>query len=338
MVNVVVNGIGTIGKRVAEAVKKQEDMNLYGIADVAPNPELRTVKENFLKDTRLLASNKDGVENLEKGGLNVDGVLEEEIDDIDVVVDATPSGIDMNNKENLYEPNGVKAIFQGGSSADIADVSFNADSNFEDAVNEDFVRVVSCNTTSLCRTLYEIDDSFGVKKATVNLVRRGGDPKEDGRGPINSIVPVTDVPSHHGPDVQAVMPHIDIKTLAVKVPTTLAHVHMVSLTVEDEATEEDVIRAFDNTSRIKLVSADDGFSSTAKVSEKMRDMHRDRNDMNEVAVWEETITVEGDTIYWIHMTHQESIVIPDSVDAIRAMFDMEKKEESIRKTNEALGL
>ncbi len=339
MTNIVINGVGTIGKRVAEAVKKQEDMTLYALSDVAPNPELRTVKENFLNDTRLLASTESAVDDLQEGGLEVDGVLEEHIDEIDLIVDATPSGIDEKNKENIYEPNDVKAIFQGGSDKSIADVSFNADANYEDALGEDYVRVVSCNTTSLCRTLYELDDSFGVNEANVNLVRRGGDPKEDSRGPINSIIPVTDVPSHHGPDVQEVMPEIDITTLAVKVPTTLAHVHMVTTEIEDDATEEDVKRVFEKSTRISLESAEEGFSSTAKITEKMRDMHRERNDMNEVAVWEETITVEGKKVYWIHMTHQESIVVPETIDAIRAMLEMEEdKLASIGKTNEALGI
>ncbi len=339
MRNIVINGVGTIGKRVAEAVKKQEDMKLYAVADVAPNPELKTIKKNFLKDTPLLATLESAVEDLENGGLEVQGTLEEHIDNIDLIVDATPKGIDEKNKENIYEPNDVKAIFQGGADKKVADVSFNADANYEEALGEDYVRVVSCNTTSLCRTLYEIDDSFSVNEVNVSLVRRGGDPKEDSRGPINSIVPVTDVPSHHGPDVKEVMPDIDITTLAVKVPTTLAHVHMVSVEIEGEASEEDIKRIFDKSTRISLLSAEEGYTSTAKITEKMRDMHRDRNDMNEVGVWEETITVEGDMVYWIHMTHQESIVVPETIDAIRAMLEMEEnKLTSIIKTNKALGI
>jgi len=42
MVKVVVNGIGTIGKRVAHAVKLQDDMELIGISDVAATSVLRT--------------------------------------------------------------------------------------------------------------------------------------------------------------------------------------------------------------------------------------------------------------------------------------------------------
>ncbi len=38
------------------------------------------------------------------------------------------------------------------------------------------------------------------------MVRRGADPGQVNKGPINSIVPnPPTVPSHHGPDVQTVM-------------------------------------------------------------------------------------------------------------------------------------
>ncbi|WEL22984.1 type II glyceraldehyde-3-phosphate dehydrogenase [Candidatus Nanohalovita haloferacivicina] len=340
MVKVVVNGVGTIGKRVAEAVKTQDDMELYGIADVTPSGTLRDElsEEGGLHGTPLYASNQDGMEDMSDAGMHVEGLLKDEAETIDLVVDCTPSGVDKMNKENLYEPHNIKAIFEGGADADIAPVSFNADANYDEARGEDFVRVVSCNTTSLSRTMDAVDSEFGVEKATANLVRRGGDIPQDSRGPINSTVPVTEVPSHHGPDVQEVMPDLDIKTLAVKVPTTYGHVHMVTAELEDDASEEEVLEAFREQPRVRLMSAGDGYDSTAKIHEKMRDLGRKRSDMQEAAVWEETVTVEDGTLHWIHMVHQEAIVVPENVDAIRAMFEMENQEDSIRMTNNSMGI
>lgn len=342
MPRVLVNGVGTIGKRVAEALDKQEDIELAGVADVSPSPDLRTVmgEGGPLQDADLYASVPDARSDLEDAGLAVEGVLEDELDDIDLVIDCTPSGVDRKNKEELYEPNDVKAIFQGGADADVAEESFNAMANYNDARGKDYVRVVSCNTTSLCRTMDIIDVNFGVDAAVANLVRRGGDPKQDKRGPINAIVPVEHVPSHHGPDVQEVLPGLDIKTLAVKVPTTLAHVHMVTADLKSEVTREEVLQTFRENPRIRLFSAGDGYSSTGSLHEKMRDLERPRNDMWEVGVWEETVSVsEDDTeLSWIHAVHQESIVVPDNVDAVRAMLDLEDRQTSIRMTNESLGL
>ncbi|MFB6204143.1 MAG: type II glyceraldehyde-3-phosphate dehydrogenase [Candidatus Nanohaloarchaea archaeon] len=339
MIKVAVNGIGTIGKRVAEAVKKQDDMELFGLSDVSAGPGLKTAlgENGELHGTDLYASNEDGLEKLREQEMHVEGLLEDVLDEIDVVVDATPSGVDEMNKENLYAGN-VKAIFQGGAADDIAEVKFNADANYEEAAGEDFVKVVSCNTTSLSRTMSAVDENFGVDNAVANLVRRGGDIPQDSRGPINSTIPVTEVPSHHGPDVQAVMPELDIKTLAVKVPVTYGHVHMVNVELEEPVSEQEVLEAFEEQPRVELVSAGEGYDSTAKIHEKMRDLGRKRSDMQEVAVWEETVTVDSGTLYWIHMVHQESIVVPDNIDAIRSMFDMDSKETSIEKTNDAMGI
>jgi glyceraldehyde-3-phosphate dehydrogenase (NAD(P)) len=340
MVKVVVNGVGTIGKRVAEAVQKQDDMELYGLSDVSAGQGLRTLlsTEGELHGTSLYASNEDGREQLEEDGMIVEGLLENQFDEVDLVVDCTPPGIDEANKENLYEPNDIKAIFQGGAPDDIAEVKFNADANYDEARGEDFVKVVSCNTTSLSRTMSAVDEAFGVDEATANLVRRAGDIPQDGRGPVNSTIPVTDVPSHHGPDVQAVMPHLDIKTLAVKVPVTYGHVHMVTVELESEPSEEEVKQAFRDQPRVNLEKSGEGFDSTSKLHEKMRDLGRKRSDMPEAAVWDETITVDGNTLYWIHMVHQESIVVPDNVDAIRSMFELEDKHTSIEKTNSSMGI
>jgi glyceraldehyde-3-phosphate dehydrogenase (NAD(P)) len=340
MIKVRVNGFGTIGKRVAEAIQKQEDMKLYGISDVSKGPEMETLlsPKGELHKVDVYASNKEGAEKLRKDNVDIEGTLEEHSDEIDIVVDSTPSGVDKSNKENIYKPNNLKAVFQGGAPDDIADVKFNADANYQEANGENYVKVVSCNTTSLSRTMNTLKENFGVDEVVANLVRRGGDIPQDGRGPINSIIPVTDVPSHHGPDVKAVMPELDIKTLAVKVPVTYGHVHMVNAELEQDVNEEEIIEAFDKNPRINLLEAEKGFDSTSKVHEMMRDLGRKRSDMQETGVWKETITVEDGTCYWIHMVHQESIVTPDTIDAIRSMLGVEGKQRSMEKTNNALGI
>ncbi|PSH01664.1 MAG: hypothetical protein BRC26_03125 [Nanohaloarchaea archaeon QH_8_44_6] len=113
---------------------------------------------------------------------------------------------------------------------------------------------------------------------------------------------------------------------------------MVNAELEQGATEEDVKQVFEQTPRIKLVSAGDGYDSTGKIHEKMRDLERPRSDMPEAAVWEETIKVEDGTLYWIHMVHQESIVVPDNIDAIRAMFELTDQETSVKMTDKALDI
>ncbi|OGI15639.1 glyceraldehyde-3-phosphate dehydrogenase [Candidatus Micrarchaeota archaeon RBG_16_49_10] len=337
---VVVNGIGAIGKRVAHAVRLQKDMELVGISDVSPTSTLKTnlEPEGPLHGTDLYCSVPDMIEKLRKD-MYVKGTLPDLLKSgtVDLVIDCTPEGIGAKNKET-YERFGVKSIFQGGEKAGIAEMTFNTFVNYEQAFGKSCVRVPSCNTTSLARTMWAIDNRIGIESVFVSLVRRAVDPWNPSKGPINSIVP-DDVPSHHGPDLKTIMPNLNIMTMAVKVPTTLTHVHVVSATLKRDSTTEEVKKVFSETPRITLLKKKDGYTSTSEIIERYRDLGRPRYDMPEVAIWDELVSVIGNKLFWNHAVHSESIVIPENIDCIRAMFGLEKdKWECVKRTNESLGI
>jgi glyceraldehyde-3-phosphate dehydrogenase (NAD(P)) len=332
-VKVAINGYGTIGKRVADAVNLQDDMEVIGISKTRPNFETQLAHQKGYPVYTLA----DKADAMKKAGIPVAGSIEDMVANADIVVDCTPGGVGEENK-SLYEKAGVKAIWQGGEEHELAGVSFNASSNYEEAVGKDFVRVVSCNTTGLCRVIYPMDQQLGVKKVRVTLMRRAADPGDIKKGPINAIVPnPIKLPSHHGPDVNTIMPHINIVSTAVKLPTTLMHVHTVNMELGKECSAADVRSIFEKQSRIRLIGQ--GITSTAEIIELGRDLGRPRNDMWENCVWDDSITVHEGELYFFQAIHQESIVIPDNVDAIRAMTGLEKDgARSIAKTNKAMGI
>ena len=330
---IAVNGYGTIGKRVADAVRAQDDMEVIGISKTKPNYEA-AVAHQLGYDIYAPAEN---VGAFEKAGMPAAGTIEEMLEKSDLVVDCTPGGVGEANKP-LYEKIGVKAIWQGGESHPLAGFSFNAVSNYEQAVGRDLVRVVSCNTTGLCRVITPIDRELGIKKVRVTLARRAVDPNDIKKGPINAIVldPVK-LPSHHGPDVKSVLPNINITSAAMKIPTTLMHMHVVNMEVNTDCTAEDIKKIFNSQSRIRFIGQ--GITSTAEIIEVARDIGRPRNDMWENCIWPESITVTEKELYFFQAIHQESITIPENVDAIRAMMGLESDgAKSIEKTNKAIGL
>ncbi len=330
-VKVGINGYGTIGKRVAYAVSKQADMELVGVAKTKPDFEAYQAKELGIP---VYAASLDFVPRFEKVGFEIVGTLEDLLGKVDVIVDATPGGMGEKNKA-LYEKAGVKAIFQGGEKADVAEVSFVAQANYEKALGKDYVRVVSCNTTGLTRTLNAIKEYIDYVYAV--MIRRAADPNDIKRGPVNAIKPSVEVPSHHGPDVQTVIP-INIETMAFIVPTTLMHVHSVMGELKKPLTREDVIEIFENTTRVLLFEKEKGFDSTAQLIEFARDLHREWNNLYEIGVWKESINVKGNRLFYIQAVHQESDVVPENIDTIRAMFELADKWESIKKTNKSLGI
>ena len=340
MVKVLVNGVGTIGKRIAHAVKLQDDMELVGISDVAPTPILKNLlgEGGFLRDVPLYASTEDGFEKLKAGGLEPVGLLEEVLarGGVDVVVDATPAGIGAKNKE-LYAKHGVKALFQGGEEADVGEMTFNSVVNYEEAIGKQFVRVPSCNTTGLVRTLSAVDSKVGVDYAFIALVRRAADPWEHKKGPINGIN-FSSVPSHHAPDVLTVLKNIKAFSMAMVVPTTLAHAHVLEVELKRESSREEIVEAFEEQTRVLPLSMKD-YPSTSLIIERFRDLGRPRYDMYEIAVLKDSICVEGRKARWFQVVHQEAIVVPENVDAIRAVTGLEEdKWRSIEKTNRSLGI
>ncbi|WP_226005056.1 type II glyceraldehyde-3-phosphate dehydrogenase [Natrinema salinisoli] len=335
MQQVAINGYGTIGKRVADAVRRQPDMEVLGVAKTRPNFEAETAID---KGFPLYAAVEERAELFAQAGLEIAGPVEDLVAEADVVVDATPSGIGAQNKE-LYEEYDTPALYQGGEDADIADVSFNARSNFEDAVDADHVRVVSCNTTGLSRVIAPLREAYGVEKVRATLVRRGGDPGQSDRGPINDILPnpVT-IPSHHGPDVETIFPDLDIDTLGMKVPATQMHMHSLNVTLEEEVDAADVRELFADESRLFSIPERMDIDGSGKLKEYALDAGRPRGDIWENCIWEESISTVGRDFYCFQAIHQESDVVPENVDAIRAVTGAADAQESIETTDEALGI
>lgn len=332
-VKVAINGYGTIGKRVADAVAAQEDMEVIGVTKTRPSFEAHMA---ISRGYDLYAASEERLSAFKEAGIEVSGILEDLLQETDLVVDATPK---RSGYKPVYEKAGVKAIWQGGEDHSLTNLSFNSSANYEEAVGAAFVRVPSCNTTGLIRTLYPLHVNYGLQEVLAVMVRRAADPWDAKRGPINAIEPTLKMPSHHGPDVQSVLPDLNIQTIAVKVPTTIMHLHAVTARLRREATAGEILHLWRSSPRVRLVRAQDGITSTAQVMELARDLQRPRSDLYEIVVWEEGVHVKNRTLYYFQAVHQEADVVPENVDAIRAMMELEKdKRRSIRKTDLSLGI
>ena len=334
MIKVAINGYGTIGKRVADAVAAQPDMQVVGVSKTRPSHEAFIAKSRGYPLYIADIAKKPLFEN---AGLPVAGSVGEMLKAADIVVDATPGGVGEKNKQ-LYEKLGKKAIWQGGEDHEVAGFSFNSDCNYRDAIGKQFARVVSCNTTGLCRIIHAMDTAYGVEKVRAVMVRRGGDPADIKRGPIDAIVlnPVH-IPSHHGPDVQSVLPHITIVTLAMIVPVTMMHMHVVQMDLKKEASREKVLEVIEKHPRMGLVRKATGITSTAELKEYAMDMGRQRSDLWENGIFEESVSCLGKELYLFQAIHQEADVVVENIDCIRAMMGTEKDPaKSIAMTNKAI--
>lgn len=333
---VAVAGYGTIGMRLADGVAKQGDMELVGVADVAPTMAVRALHEAGMSyDLYLVDMTRKPA--FDEIGIPVTGSFEDLLGQVDIVLDATPAGIGAKNKE-LYQKAGIKAVFQGGEKSEIADVFFHGYANYEKGIGQSFLKLTSCNTTGLIRAVDALDRLVGVEKIAITIVRRVADPADTHRGLVN-VLKVEPVPNHQAVDLMTIMPHVDATGFLVHTPVTHGHVISIVATPKKSISTETVIETFREHPRIRVFRIADGFNSNAALFKYARDLGNKRADMYEVGFWEECIGMSGNDILFAINIPQEAVTIPETIDGVRAAMEMQTDRlEAVGLTNKYLGI
>lgn len=335
-VKVGVAGYGVIGQRLADGVALQEDMDLVGVADVAPTLAVRALAERGMP-YNLYAALPEAGSTLSDAGLTVSGVFTDLMDDVDIMLDATSAGIGAKNKEQ-YANRGLKAVFQGGEAGEIADVFFHGYANYDDGIGADYLKLTSCNTTGLIRAVDCLDRMVGIEKVAITIIRRVADPADTHRGLVDLLL-MEPIPNHQAVDLMHIMPHVDATGLLVHAPVTHGHIITLVATPKQSVAKDDVVDAFEAHPRIRVVRIADGFNSNTALFNYGRMLGKPRGDLYEIGVFEETIGFSGDDLMFAINIPQESVVVPETMDAIRAAIPMQKERlEAVGLTNQYLGM
>ena len=88
-----------------------------------------------------------------------------------------------------------------------------------------------------------------------------------------------------------------------------------------------------------LIRMDDGLDALNAVKEMMADLGRPHDNLYEVALWEDMLTVQGDELFYAYMVDNQAIVIPETIDAIRALTGLATEAfATMALTDAALGI
>ncbi len=201
MKKVFVNGYGSIGSRIAKFIKDDPDITITGIGKHSSNEKVQHIIDDgfsvFVPEKKI-----DDFKNYD-----ISGTIESILDDCDLVIDASPGGKGFLNKKNIYEPKGVKVIFQGGETIfndnAVADILFNSRVNYAEAFNKKYVMQGSCNVTGMGRILNPLREKYSdrLDSFSVTLVRRWADLEQTDKQIVDTIE-MTEQP-HHADDVKA---------------------------------------------------------------------------------------------------------------------------------------
>jgi glyceraldehyde-3-phosphate dehydrogenase (NAD(P)) len=329
-------GYGTIGSRLADGVAAQADMELVGVADVAPALPLRAMQESGAP-FKVFYGDDTKKDQFAAAGVPLAGSLDDLLEQVDVALDATPGGVGAKMKD-LYRKHNVKAIFQGGEKDDIADVFFHGYANYESGIGKDFLKLTSCNTTGLIRAVDALDRAVGVEKVAITIIRRVADPGDTHRGLVD-VLQVEKVPNHQCVDLMKIMPHVQATGLLVHTPVTHGHIVNIVATPKKSIGVEEVISLLKQHPRIRVVKISDGFNSNAAFFQYARHLGTKRADMYEIGLWEECIGLSGKDVMFAIYIPQEAVTIPETIDGIRACMPMQTDRlEAVGLTNKYLGM
>jgi len=201
MKKIFVNGYGSIGNRIAKFIKDDPDIDIVGIGKHSANEKVQHVIDDGLS----VYVPKDKIDNFKN--YDISGSIESVLDDCDLVIDASPGGNGFVNKKNINEPNGIKAIFQGGETIfndnAVADILFYSRVNYAEAFDKNYVMQGSCNVTGMGRILNPLREKYSdiLSRFDVILIRRLADLEQTDKQTVDTIE-MTDQP-HHATEVKA---------------------------------------------------------------------------------------------------------------------------------------
>ena len=331
MKNVFVNGYGSIGSRIAEFIKDDSEINVIGIGKHSPDEKVDlAIKNGF--SVYVPQKKIDNFKNY-----NISGSIESVLSDCDLVIDASPEGYGFINKKNLYEPNNIMAIYQGGETIygdnAVSDLIFNSRVNYEKVFQKKHVMQGSCNVTGMGKILEPLRNKYGsnLTRFDVTLVRRWADLDQPDKQLVDTIE-MSQHP-HHGNDVKSYFgKDAPLFVRAIKVPTRQMHLHIMDIRFSGTAPNVDEIHS--------LFKAENGIAVlwTATNTKDVRDfantMKFSFKDTNMVHIHANMSVSINDTVQIMYSDDQTGIVIPENHILMQAMLFERSYEDAFNHTNE----
>jgi len=110
------------------------------------------------------------------------------------------------------------------------------------------------------------------------------------------------------------------------------HLNVARIEVEGASLSgREVHEALASDRRVAVIDgASSSLTSTAQLMEAARDMGRVRGDISEIVVWRDSIMVRGRVIRFAFAVHNESVVVPESIDCARALAGLDSELSDAR--------
>jgi glyceraldehyde-3-phosphate dehydrogenase/erythrose-4-phosphate dehydrogenase len=338
-------GTGTIGEPLIGLLthfRKELGIDEVTFNKRTPLTTDRSKVHALLRRGAKLATGSDQMAGFEKLGIKADYETEEAIHRASVVIDCTPSGAGLENKERFYShANKVKGFIAQGSEFGFGKMYARGVNDSTLIPGEDrFIHVVSCNTHNLSvlvKTfgLRNFEDMDNLVQADFTCMRRANDVSQD-----DSYCPSPQVSkhkdeqfgTHHARDAYHLYrtlgkEYTSLFSSAVKLNSQYMHIVRFMIEVKKDTTTEELI---------KFVAADDRQALTFKKSANQvfsfgRDHGFFGRILNQTVIPHDTLrVVGGKRIYGFCFTPQDGNSLLSSVSAAMWLIDPAHYEKRIQ--------
>ncbi len=289
-----------------------------------------------------LVADEDKIRDFEAMGVKPVMVHEEALRKADVVVDCTPSGVGISNKNEFYQNyiETTKGFIAQGSEFGFGKMYATGINDETLAPGEDkFIQVVSCNTHNLCvliNTIALANGENNLEEGRFLCIRRANDISQ-----TKGFVPSPDVGkhgdpvfgTHHARDAYHLFRtkglELNLFSSALKLNTQYMHCIYFTLKLRQAISREDVIRLFKEDPRISLTTK----TSACEVFSFGRDHGYFGRILNQTVIVEPSIQVrKGHEVIGFCFTPQDGNSLGSSFAAAAWFMD----PENFRKRTECL--
>jgi len=278
-----------------------------------------------------LTVDEDRMKDFENLGLKPVMTHEEALAKADVVVDCTPSGVGISNKNVFYEKylSTTKGFIAQGSEFGFGKMYARGINDEALEVGKDrFIQVVSCNTHNLCaliNTIALVDGEDNLEEARFLCIRRSNDISQ-----VKGFVPSPEVGkhedpvfgTHHARDAYHLFRtkalELNLWSSALKVNTQYMHCIYFTLKLKRAVTKDEVMERFRLDDRISLTKK----QSAGEVFSFGRDHGYFGRILNQTVIVEPTVEVrKGHEVIGFCFTPQDGNSLLSSFSAVEWFLD-----------------
>lgn len=339
-------GTGTIGEPLITLLSKFREAlgvdDVYFLKSQALRNDKTKVQELLKSGAKLCVTSRKKIAEFQNLGIEPTCTVNETLQRASVVIDCTPTGQGVNNKETLYEiysevyaQNIQGFIAQGTESRFGKPYAYGINDEILTG-NDKFIQVVSCNTHNiacLLKTIAFENNKSILKCGNFVCIRRSGDVSEPGMVAAPTLMRHDDeiYGTYHARDVYRLFKtmgeNLNVFSSAIQVPSQYMHIIQFNIELEKSTTLNEIIDKIQNNSLIAITEKLDTGTVVAFARDHSPIYGRL---LNQAIIPLSTLFVEGNKIIGYSYTSQDGNSLLSSIAAIERFLYPESYKEKMK--------